>query len=135
MSSARWLAIAAGAGAGAACRWAVLTSTAVPSGFPWPVFGVNVFGSLLLGAVLAQESRRPGARLVLHDFAAIGFCGGLTTFSTFAVEVADLIRLGRTELAIAYAVASVACSLMAVAAGAALFHRVRAVTLPLEEAP
>jgi fluoride ion exporter CrcB/FEX len=46
----RAAAIAIGGAAGAGVRWAVLT--AVPGGaFPWPVFAVNVAGSVLLGVV------------------------------------------------------------------------------------
>lgn len=140
MARARWtttrvVAVAVGAALGAACRWSVLTWVATPGDFPWPVFWVNVAGSGLLGVVLAEEWTHPRARVVLHDLAGVGFCGGLTTFSTFAVEVTDLLRAERVEMALAYAAVSVVCSVAAVLVGAGLFHRVRAVSLPLEGSP
>jgi CrcB protein len=67
----------------------------------------------------------------------IGFCGGLTTFSTFAVESAELLRDQRAALAAAYVGASVGAALLAAVAGAAVSRRVGALRLPLEgpEAP
>jgi CrcB protein len=130
----RAAAIAIGGAAGAGVRWAILT--AFPGGpFPWPVFAVNVAGSLLLGVVLAEEWSHPSARLLLHDGAGIGFCGGLTTFSTVSLEVVNLVRDGRPVLAAVYLVTSVAAALAGVVGGAGLLRRVRAVELPLEEQP
>lgn len=128
------IAVAAGGVVGAAARWAVLTSWE-PAGFPWPVFIVNVVGSVLLGVLLAEGSVRPARRLLLHDAGAIGFCGGLTTFSTFSVEVVDLVRDGDTALAATYGVVSVVGAIVGVLAGGAALRRVRAVTLPVEEEP
>jgi CrcB protein len=120
--------------AGAGLRWAVLT--AVEAGaFPWPVFVLNVAGSLLLGVLLAEEWSHPSGRLLLHDVGGIGFCGGLTTFSTFSLEVVNLARDGNTGTAAIYAVASIAAAIAAVVVGAAALRRVRALTIPLEEEP
>ena len=130
----RSTAVAIGGVAGAALRWAVLT-TVEPGSFPWPVLVINIVGSLLLGAVLAEEWVHPSARLVLHDLAGIGFCGGLTTFSTFAVEIVDLTRDGHLGTAVVYGVASVGGALIGIVVGAAALRRGRAVTLPLEEQP
>jgi CrcB protein len=130
----RGLAIAAGGAAGATVRWACVTSFPV-DGFPWPVFAINVIGSMLLGVVLAEEWSHPRSRLLLHDAAGIGFCGGMTTFSTFAIEVVDLTRDGDPPMAVVYAVASVATAIAAALAGAGALRRVRALQLPLEEEP
>lgn len=127
-------AIAVGAVAGAALRWVVVTSVEV-DGFPWPVFVVNVVGSLLLGVLLAEEWSHPRARLLLQDVGGIGFCGSLTTFSTFSVEVVDLAREGDVSTAAVYTVASVATTVAAFVAGAAALHRLRAVRLPVDEQP
>ncbi len=130
----RVIAVAVGGAAGAALRWAVVTS--VDAGrFPWPVFALNLVGSVLLGLLLAEEEGRRSAHLVLHDAGGIGFCGGLTTFSTFSLEVVDLARDGSTGLAITYAVTSVVAAVLGIAAGAAALRRLRAVTIPLEEEP
>ena len=130
----RAAAIAAGGGGGAALRWAVVTTVAAGR-FPWPVLAVNVAGSFLLGVLLAEEWDHPKARLLLHDAGAIGFCGGLTTFSTFAVEVVDLVRDGHAATGALYTLASVAGAIAAVVAGAAALRHVRALALPLEERP
>jgi CrcB protein len=129
------IAIAAGGAAGATTRWAVLVLWPVGAGFPWPVFAVNVVGCALLGVVLAEESTHPRRRLLLHDFGGIGFCGGLTTFSTVALEVAQFARHERVGLAAVYLVASVVAGIAAAVVGAALLHRVRALDTPLEADP
>ena len=90
---------------------------------------------MLLGVLLAEEWSHPRNRLLLHDAGGIGFCGGLTTFSTFALEVVDLTRDGDPSMAVVYAVASVAAAMAAVTAGAGALRRVRALQLPLEEEP
>lgn len=130
----RIAAIAIGGVVGAGLRWAVVTSVEVGR-FPWPVFALNIAGSVLLGVLLAEEWSHPSARLLLHDVGGIGFCGGLTTFSTFSVEVANLARDGDAWLAVIYAAASVAAAIVGVTAGAGALRQVRAVTLPLEEEP
>jgi len=130
----RRAAIAAGGALGAGLRWAVVTS--IDSGrFPWPVLALNVVGSLVLGVCLAEEWDHPRARVLLHDFGGIGFCGGLTTFSTFAVEVVDLLRDGSTGQAASYLGLSLALSVAGVVVGASALRRFRAITLPLEEQP
>ena len=130
----RVAAIAIGGAAGAALRWAVVTSVEVGR-FPWPVFTLNVSGSVLLGLLLAEEWSHPRARLLLHDVGGIGFCGGLTTFSTFSLEVVNLGRDGDASLAVIYTVASVVAAIAGVTFGAAALRRVRAIAQPLEEEP
>ena len=129
----RAVAIAIGGVLGAGLRWAVLTS--VDTGrFPWPVLVVNV-PSLILSVLLAEEWSHPNARLLLHDAGGIGFCGSLTTFSTFSVEVVNLARDGSQGIAALYAVASLTATAAAVLAGAVALRRLRAIMLPLEEQP
>lgn len=130
----RVIAVLLGGVAGAGLRWGVLT-TVQPGRFPWPVLAINNAGSVLLGALLAQEPTHPARRTVLHDASGIGFCGGLTTFSTFALEVVNLIRADDTAIAATYAITSVVGAIAGVMLGAAAFRQVRALTLPLEEQP
>ncbi len=118
---------------GAGLRWAVLTAVTTPGRIPWPVLGLNVAGSVLLGGLLAEEGHHPRARLFLRDVGGIGFCGGLTTFSTFAVEIVGLLRAGAVAEAALYGIVSVVLAVAGVIAGAALVRRVRVVALPLEE--
>ena len=131
----RAIGIALGGVAGAASRWAVLTAFEASGRLPWPVLIVNVVGSALLGLLLAEESTHPRSRLLLHDAGAIGFCGGLTTFSTFALEEANLLRDDAVGVAVTYGLVSVTLSIAGVIAGAAALRRVRSIALPLEEQP
>lgn len=126
--------ISLGGAAGAGLRWAVLASVTTGA-FPWPVLALNVAGSALLGMALAEEWAHPTARAWLHDGVAIGFCGGLTTFSTFAVEIVELARHDDWSTAGIYGVSSIVLAIAAVYAGAASLRRARALNLPLEEQP
>ena len=95
------LLVAVGGTMGAGLRWAVLEATPEVV-FPWPVLVVNLVGCALFGALLGLEAPRSTRLLV-----GTGLCGGLTTFSTFTVEVAQLLRADDAPTAVAYIVASV----------------------------
>lgn len=61
-------------------------------GIKWvPTMTVNVVGCLLLGAVLALNDKSQLSES-LFLVLAVGFCGGLTTFSTFSAELYFLIK-------------------------------------------
>lgn len=66
---------------------------------------VNVAGSALLGQVLARGWDRA--------LWGVGFCGALTTFSAFQLELAQMLDDGRVVLAAAYAAISVGAGLVA----------------------
>lgn len=131
----RAAAIAVGGAVGAGTRWVVLVGFEPAGRLPWALLALNVGGSVLLGVLLAEEWAHPSARLLLHDAGGIGFCGGLTTFSTFAVEMVDLVRDDELGIAAAYGALSVVLSVAGVLLGAAALRRARAVALPLEEEP
>lgn len=57
-------------------------------GWPWALLAVNVVGSFVLGLSWGLHLSHPGWAAVI----ASGFCGGLTTFSTWAVAIAGAIR-------------------------------------------
>ncbi len=89
-------------------------------GFPWTTFAINVSGAALLGFIMAcvEENRR--LPLWIKPFAAVGFCGAYTTFSTASVEILILARSGLHASATAYLVASLVCGILAVALTTAL---------------
>ena len=66
----------------------------IPSSFPYGTFFVNIAGCLLIGIIYGFSEKSslltPGWKL----FLAAGFCGGFTTFSTFANENLALLRDG-----------------------------------------
>jgi CrcB protein len=111
------LLVAAGAAIGAPTRYLVdrYVRSRVRSPFPWGTLLVNVVGSVLLGFLAASPAGRAPAALL-----GIGFCGALTTYSTFSYETLRLARAGARWVALAYVLASVAVGVAAAFLGAAL---------------
>jgi fluoride exporter len=87
--------------------------------FPWGTFTVNVAGSLLLGVVAAAVTHG-GAPAWLLTLVGTGFCGALTTFSTFGFETVRLVQDGSWLEAGLNVAASLVTSLLACSAGWAL---------------
>jgi fluoride exporter len=83
-----------GGALGTLCRYGMGLATAqfIGSGFPWGTLAVNLAGCVLIGIAYALAERTslmgPSARL----FFMTGFLGGLTTFSSFALETVNLAR-------------------------------------------
>jgi len=102
-----------GGAVGAPARYVtdVLIQRLHATAFPWGTWTVNVAGSFVLGVVVAAGTGWP-ATLV-----GTGFCGALTTFSTFGYESVRLAEEGETATATAYVVASLAVGLAAAALG------------------
>jgi CrcB protein len=82
---------------------------------------VNVIGSFLLGLITAGVSHQ-GWSPQVQTLVGTGFCGGLTTFSTFSVETVQLTRQGRTAAALGYVGFSCLLGVGAAAAGYALLR-------------
>jgi fluoride exporter len=61
--------------------------------FPWGTFAVNMAGSLVLGFLLGAQ-RHLGLPASAVLLLGTGFCGGLTTFSTFGYETLRLLEEG-----------------------------------------
>lgn len=72
--------------------------------FYWGTLVINLSGSLLLGLIAALFRDRSGPGFLLFG---TGFCGGYTTFSTFSLEVNEMMQKGRIDLAAVYMLASV----------------------------
>jgi CrcB protein len=113
-----WLLIALGAAVGAPLRY--LTDRAVQtrhdSLFPWGTFTVNVTGSLILGVLAGGTAAGsvPGSVMALLG---TGFCGALTTYSTFSYETLRLAGEGAALFAALNAGLSVIAGLGAAYAG------------------
>jgi CrcB protein len=124
--------VALGAGLGAMGRAAVDRAVVGRLGatrLPWATLAVNVVGSLLLGFVLALDAIAWGAASpaeaaeaarTWHVVLGTGFCGGLTTFSTYSVESFLLLHEGRRRAALGYAALTVGLGMGAVLLGTAL---------------
>ena len=84
--------------------------------FPWGTLTVNVVGSLLIG-LLATVSEPDGRLLMsttMRQFFMIGLFGGFTTFSSFSLQVLNLVRDGQWIPASLYIGGSVALCLIGV---------------------
>ena len=88
--------------------------------FPWATFMINVSGSLAVGFVVAALVDRHRAPAWLRTGLVMGFCGGFTTFSTFAQESLDLLEEGNHRIALASIGGSLLLGLAAVYVGARL---------------
>lgn len=115
------LAIFIGGGIGSLIRYFISILLKMYSmDFPIATLVVNLFGSLILGFVVALFWNKFPMHDTLKLALTVGFCGGLTTFSTFSWEAYDLIKQGEVLLAILYAVISFLVCLLAVWLGAFL---------------
>lgn len=107
-----------GGGLGSVCRYLLHKAFQHPNfTIPFTTFGVNIFGSLILGFILgwALKSGQLSNNVLL--FLATGFCGGFTTFSTFAYENQALLRSGDYLNLIIYSFGSILLGILAVILG------------------
>jgi len=108
-----------GGAAGAVLRYAteLTVRTRLRTAFPFGTFLVNVVGSVLLGALTGAATALPPE---VSSLAGTGFCGALTTYSTFGNETLFLVRSGRWRTAAGYVTASVCAGLAGAWLGAAI---------------
>lgn len=82
--------------------------------FPCATFLVNIAGSFLIGFFYALCMAKMEINPVLKVVLTAGFCGGLTTFSTFSYELLQMIINGRFLSAFFYILLSITLCLVAV---------------------
>lgn len=94
------LSIALGSVLGAWLRWGIgLKFNQVFENIPFGTVLVNLTGAFIIGfavAFFSNSSLSPNYKL----FVVTGFCGALTTFSTFSLEVVELLQNGKIDYAI-----------------------------------
>ncbi len=93
---------------GAVCRYLIgLIPMNEVTVFPIKTFIINIVGCIVIGliTVTAAKSNTLNPQMLL--FLKVGVCGGFTTFSTFALETAELIKNGNALVAFAYMLGSV----------------------------
>lgn len=114
------LAVAGGGACGALARFGIAKIPFLSqSAFPWMTLTANLIGAVIIGfiagAMMTSHKLSPNQQALLKT----GFCGALTTFSTFSLETLTMFDHGKYVLALTYIVASVILSIAGVLAGRA----------------
>jgi fluoride exporter len=119
-------AIFAGGAIGGGIRTGLSALAATPAGhWPWATFAVNLAGCFLLGYFVTRLQERLPITAYGRPLLGTGICGGLTTFSTFQLELLRMLQLGNVALAVLYVVLSAAAGFVGVALGTAIVRRGR----------
>lgn len=91
-----------------------------PAEFPWATFVTNVSGCLLIGILMVLITEVSPAHRLLRPFLGVGLLGGYTTFSTYTLEVQQLVAAGAARTALFYLAATLAAALAGVYGGITL---------------
>jgi CrcB protein len=111
-------AISLGAALGAVMRWllGVKLNSLFPA-IPPGTLVANLVGGYIIGLAIAFFAQAPNIAPEWRLLVVTGFCGGLTTFSTFSAEVVSLLQAGRPVMALGAIAVHVAGSLLATGVG------------------
>jgi CrcB protein len=114
-------AISAGGVLGALARYGLATAWPHRSDqFPWATFVTNVSGCLLIGVLMVLITEVWAAHRLLRPFLGVGVLGGYTTFSTYTVDIQQLVANGAARTGLLYLAGTLAAALVAVYAGITL---------------
>jgi CrcB protein len=120
------LVISIGASAGALLRWwfGLILDTLFPT-VPPGTLAANLVGGYLVGLAIAYFGTNAAIAPEWRLLVITGFCGALTTFSTFSAEIVTLLQQGRVAWALGAAAMHVAGSVLATLAGIGSFAWLR----------
>ena len=104
-----------GGGLGSVARYllGLLLQKNYSSAIPWHTLAANVVAAAVLGFITGLLLLRPGQYEQQRLLLGVGFCGGLSTFSTFTLESFELMRAGNMMMALFYILISVIACLLA----------------------
>ena len=111
----KFILISLGASIGALIRWQVDNH-----------FLVNLIGTLILGIVLGSKIKLPFQLLI-----GVGFCGALTTFSSWMIDCLDLLIIGHFPKAIIAIIFPLILGLISVYIGSLLGQKIRLIIFDL----
>jgi fluoride exporter len=122
----RTLSIFIGGAVGALVRAGVAKALPHHGGqWPWSTFVVNLAGTLLLAWLTTRLAEHVAPTRYWRFLIGTGFCGALTTFSTFQIETIRLAKDNHPGVAFAYSAASLTLGLAFAIAGTLLARRRR----------
>ena len=123
MSFAGLIAVGSGAALGAWLRWwlSAALNPVLPS-LPLGTLAANLVGGYLIGVAFAAFTHFQALSPEVRLFVVTGFLGGLTTFSTFSAEAAELLARGQYGWTAALLATHVAGSIAMTFAGMASFR-------------
>ncbi|MGY0020364.1 fluoride efflux transporter CrcB [Streptomyces sp. cg35] len=117
--------VAAGGAIGASGRYAAsLMWPVADGGFPWTTLWVNAVGCAVIGVFMVLITDVWAAHRLVRPFFGTGVLGGFTTFSTYAVDIHQLVETGEVRTGLAYLAATVVAALAAVWCAASATRRV-----------
>jgi CrcB protein len=114
------VAISIGASCGALLRWwfGIRLNAVFPT-IPMGTLAANLVGGYIIGVAIAFFASFSAVAPEWRLFVITGFCGGLTTFSTFSAEIATLLQQDRALLTVAAIMAHLGGSVLMTFAGMA----------------
>lgn len=92
--------------------------------FPFPTVVVNIVGSFIIGFFYVYFMDKADISSSVKLAVTVGLCGGLTTFSTFSLEVFKMIEKGGYVQSFGYIVLSVIICLLSTGIGAYLARNI-----------
>ena len=114
----KFVAIFLGGGLGATCRYLMtLACSKFCNYFPIGTLSVNIIGSFIMGFGFLLFMEKIDISNEFKLLLTVGFCGGLTTFSTFSLDVWNMFFAGEILKAVLYILLSIILSLGALFAG------------------
>jgi fluoride exporter len=120
------MAIALGAIPGALCRY-YLTRWCMQwfgAGFPFGTFIINLSGALVMGFFATFTMEKAIASPDLRALVAIGFLGAYTTFSTYALDTANLLHSGQWAKSLIYWSGSAVLGVVCLELGSAMARKI-----------
>ncbi|MGH3799944.1 MAG: fluoride efflux transporter CrcB [Pseudonocardiaceae bacterium] len=118
----RWdllLAIAIGGALGSEARYGLSVALPPTAGaMPWATLLVNVSGCVLIGVLMVTITELTTPHRLVRPLLGVGVLGGYTTFSTYSLDIQQMLTAGRPGLALIYLAVTPLAALAAVWIGA-----------------